>query len=282
LARPATAVCVAALALALAACGGSRSPRTGTSTQADSTAAGLPRLPARKPPRRTSADHLRDLIVRRMAEEFRAGTGAGPEGYATCVRNGFRRKLTRERMRDLLAVHRRDDGGPFAAQALTRMAGSVGRACGGARYLPEMIKASDALAGVRISEPLASRLGISYGPYLGLTCRVAASTRCDSIGIDLVLKHRARGVEATVGGRRLSLRTPGLNTGVPGRDWVGFIHHVGLERAGSPFRIPRKPGKHRVWAGSPPVYLPVRLLIEYPRERRAAQVPHVFLSPGWG
>ena len=127
----------------------------------------------------------------------------------------------------------------------------------------------------------ARRLGIVYGPYLGLTCRRQGGRRCGEVGIDVVLREEARAVTAWVGGRRLSLRTPGLHSGVAGRDWVGYLRRVGLDRPESPFYLPTR---HTAsWAGSPPVYVPVRLKITHPDDSaKVATLTRVFLSPGWG
>ncbi len=194
----------------------------------------------------------------------------------------MRRALTRPRLRSLLAIHRGESGGPLAAQTLNRIAASVGVACGGAKYVPELVTASAALSGLHISEPPTRRLGIDYGPFLGVTCAGPGSTRCDRVGIDLVLRHRADTVIATVGGRRLRLRTPGLHTGVKGRDWLGYVHRAGLERAGSPFRLPGGAHGSRKWEGDPPVYVPVSLAISYSGGRQTLSLQRVRLGPGWG
>ncbi len=89
---------------------------------------------------------------------------------------------------------------------------------------------------------------------------------------------------AWVGGRRLVLRTPGLHSGEAGRDWVGYLDRVGLDRSRQSLPHPlerqatRPPGP-----ASPAVYLPVRLRISYPDETAVTgTLPRVFLSPGWG
>lgn len=227
---------------------------------------------------------MRDKVVLGFAEEFRTGTHAGPQGYGLCVRLGLGRTLTQEQLNRLVAIYRRPYGQQFAAQALVRLAGSVGAECGGAKYLPQMVKASEALGG---SYPLsrlviaARRLGIVYGPYLGLTCRRSGERRCGEVGIDLVLREDARAVTAWVGGRRVLLRTPGLHNGVAGKDWVGYLQRVGLSRPESPFYLPTRHTQR--WIGSPPVDVPVRLKIVEPDDStRIATLPRVFLSPGWG
>jgi len=235
---------------------------------------------------RTDYELMRDKVVLGLAKDFRAGTHAGPPRYAICVRLGMRRALTREQLNRLVAVYRRRDGQQFAAQALNTLAAPVGAECGGAKYVPELVTASEALGGRYPLSRLgvaARRLGVTYGPYLGLTCRRPGSTRCDSVGVDLVLRREARAVTAWIAGRRLVLRTPGLHSGEAGRDWVGYLDRVGLGRSGSPFQIPSNGGNRGTWAGSPAVYLPVRLKVSHPDETTVTgALPRVFLSPGWG
>jgi hypothetical protein len=230
--------------------------------------------------------HMRDKVILGLATDFRAGTHAGPDGFGLCVRLGMRRALTPAHLSRLVSVYRRPDGQQFAAQALNALAAPVGAECGGAKFVPELVGASEALAGdypLSRLDIAARRLGVGYGPYLGVRCRRAGSTRCDDVGIDVVLHRRATAVTAWVAGRRLRLRTPGLHNGVAGRDWVGYLGQVGLDRPGSPFQIPSNGRKPGIWAGYPPVYVPVRLTIAYPDgERVTGTLPRVFLSPGWG
>ncbi len=261
--------------LALVGCG------SGSSAEGDEESAA-----ARTSTAPTNYDVMRDKVVLGLAKDFRAGTNVGPKGYATCVRNGFRRALSPDRLDSLVAIYRRPDGQAFAAQALSRIAAPIGAECGGAKFMPEPIDASAALAGHYPLSRLmiaARRLGITYGPYLGVTCHRAGHTGCEEVGIDLVLRRDARSVTAWVGRRRLTLRTPGEHNGVAGRDWVGFVRGVGLNRPGSPFQIPDNGRNRGTWAGYPPVHLPVRLAVAYPGGGTVAgTLPSVFLSPGWG
>lgn len=189
--RPLTALCLAVLCAALAACG---SDYTG------GTAATTP--PPRTSQARTDYGVMRDKVVLGLAKDFRAGTHAGPKGYALCVRLGVRRVLDEDQLNRLVAVYRRPDGEAFAAQALSRLAAPIGAECGGAKYVPEPIYASQALGGRYPLSRLAiaaRRLGVSYGPYLGVTCRPPGTTRCESIGVDVVLGRDAQAVTAWVG-----------------------------------------------------------------------------------
>ena len=242
--------------------------------------------PASISPAATDFDRMRDKVLLGLATDFRGGTQAGPDGFGLCVRLGMRRALTRAQLSRLVSVYRRPGGQQFAAQALNALAAPIGAECGGAKFVPEMIGASEALGGdypLSRLDIAARRLGVVYGPYLGVRCGRAGSTRCDQIGIDIVLHRQAAAVTAWVGGRRLRLRTPGLHNGVAGRDWVGYLGRAGLNRPGSPFRIPRNGRDPGTWAGYPPVYVPVRLAIAYSSgDRVLGTLPRVFLSPGWG
>jgi hypothetical protein len=130
--------------------------------------------------------------------------------------------------------------------------------------------------------PATSRLAAGYGPYLGVRCHRANSPRCDRVGLDIVLRRRAAAVSASIGGRRLRLRTPGLHNGVRGRDWVGTLRNAGLGRRGSPLHIPND-GAAGAWAGDPPVYVTIRVTAtDAGGGRHSRLFPHVFLSPGWG
>lgn len=226
---------------------------------------------------------LRRAILKGVAADFRAGTGAGPPGFEQCLMPKLRRVLDDGALASLVAVYRRRAGQQFAAQALNQLAGPPAAACGGSRFVPEMIAASEAL---RLGHPAGharSRLQVSYGPYLGVRCRRPNSTRCERVGLDVVLKRRARSVTASIAERTISLVTPGLHSGVRGEDWVGSFAHVGFGQADSPFRIRgngRAPG---IWAGYPPVYVPVRISVTYRGGRHVSSTfGHVFLSPGWG
>jgi hypothetical protein len=267
-----TATMAAVLVLVLAGCGGSG--RTPTAAEA----------PPNAGPQ--SEEVLRSKIVTGVGEDFRGGTQAGPKGYGICIRAGIGRALDRATLRRLLTVSRRSRGAAFAAQALNAIAVLIGGACGGRRFVPELVHAAAALRGARLVDSRAHRLGLEYGPYLGISCPRPSRRACDRIGIDLVLRRQARSVAAIVARRRVQLVTPGPiphDAGAVGRDWGGFLEDVGLGREGSPFHIPpggRSPDR---WGGQPPVYLPMRVAIVYPGGRRETlRMPPVFLSPGFG
>lgn len=229
---------------------------------------------------------LRDKILRGVAADYRAGTGGGGHRFGLCLRLGLRRALTGPRLDSLAVVYRRASGRQFVAQALNRLAVPVGDSCGGRQFVPEMVAASAGFGKVDLDELQVRRPGVIYGPYIGVSCPRASSTRCDRVGFDLVLRRRAATAKASIAGRSIDLVSPGPvphYAGAGGRDWGGYLNDVGLSRAGSPFRIPANGRASGVWAGQPPVYLPVRLATTYPNGHRVTYVfLHVFLSPGFG
>ena len=154
---------------------------------------------------------MRDKVVLGLATDFRAGTHAGPDGFGLCVRLGMRRVLTRAQLSRLVSVYRRPGGQQFAAQALNALAAPIGAECGGAKFVPELIGAAEALGGELSAEPARHRGAAPrrrLRPLPGSAGRRAGSTRCDQVGIDVVLHREAAAVTAWVGGRRLRLKDP--------------------------------------------------------------------------
>lgn len=162
---------------------------------------------------------------------------------------------------------------------------ALGRRSGEQRSAADA-KPAEASRGLREGKPTgapARALGVTYGPYLGVRCRRADHIGCDRVGIDIVLSDPAIRAEAVVAGRRLRLRTPGFHSGVRFRDWVGTVQNAGMRRPDSPFRVRGHGRGHRLWAGSPPLYVPVELRVRLVGGRQeAALFPRVFVSPGWG
>ena len=237
-------------------------------------------------PTQEDLGQLRDAVVRGVAEDFRGGTHAGPRRFDLCLRLGVRRALTVDEIDRLVSVYRRPGGQQFAAQALNELAAPVGAECGGARFVPEWWPPRKrSVAGTRSVASTARRggSGSSTGRIWGSPATGPTRPDAESIGIDLVLRSDATSVRARVGGRPVDLRTPGLHTGDAGRDWVGYLHHAGFHRRGSAFFISPAGRGPQIWAGQPPVYLPVRLAIATAEEGRVTgRLGGVFLSPGWG
>jgi len=233
---------------------------------------------------------VRKAVVRGEAQDYAEGTRIGGPALQACLRAGLREALDPPTISNLVQVYRRPDGRAFAAQALNALASPLAARCGHPYWVPELVHAA---GGLRVGHPTGAavrRLGLTYGPYLGVRCRRANHPGCDRVGIDVVFGHAAARVVVLVGGDRLALHTPGDHDGVRYRDWVGNLTDVGFYRPGSPFYIHghgpyhlARDRPHPTWAGYPPVYVPVELQVRFADGGRAsALLPRVFVSPGWG
>lgn len=257
------------------------------STHGDSTRNGQESASSRQPALSVrEGDDFEDIraeVIHGAAKDFAEGTGIGGPRYEECLLGQLRRVLDRSTLIRLIQVYRRPGGQQFAAQALNDLALPLGARCGHRFYVPELVEASRGLAKGKLAGGAVRKLGVTYGPYLGVRCRRANRIGCDRVGVDVVFNHAASRVIAVMDGRRLRLRTPGMHSGVSRYDWVGTLSQAGIGRPGSLFR-PRDNHRARgFWAGYPPIYVSIELRVRYANGRRAAaRFPHVFLSPGWG
>jgi hypothetical protein len=268
----------ATAALALAGCGSAGAPpdtaRTGPAPPGAKRA-----YSARQ--RAQYFARIREAVVRGAGRDFAAGTGIGGASFEGCVRASLRRRLDRPTITRLVQVYRRPGGQPFAAQALNALAAPLAASCGHRTWVPELVQASRALSSGKLVGRAVERLGVTYGPYLGIRCRQLNRVACERVGIDVVLGQAATAVVAVAGERRIRLRTPGMHSGVRHRDWVGTFTRAGISRPDSPFRL--RGDRRRFWGGSPAIYAAVELRVRFADGRRvSARFPHVFLSPGWG
>jgi hypothetical protein len=278
--RAGFALAPVAIAIVAVGCGSGSSPAS--AGRLDSTVASLQRAAASRS-RSDDFQRLRTAVLAGAVRDFAEGTGIGGPGYENCVLGLLREALDRPALTRLVQVYRRPDGQQFAAQALNALASPLGARCGHRPYVPELIEASRGLSRGWLAGSAVKRLGITYGPYLGVRCRRPNHPGCDLVGIDVVFRHAASRVLALIGDRRVRLHTPGMHDGVRYRDWVGSLSHAGMDRPGSPFEIPDNGRAIGVWAGSPPVYVPVEFDVTYADGRHArALISRVFLSPGWG
>lgn len=225
---------------------------------------------------------VRDAVLGGLRRDFAEGTGVGGPSFESCLEGRLREALDRPTLDRLVGVYRRPWGQHYSAQALNILAEPLAARCGHRYYVPEMVAASRGLRSGKLAGAAARKLGVTYGPYLGVRCRRAGRIGCDRVGIDIVFRRRATAVVAVVDGRHLSLRTPGMHSGVRDHDWVGTLAGAGMNRKGSPFAIEDAYGPRR-WSGYPPVYVPIEFRVAYADGTRArALFAHVFLSPGWG
>jgi hypothetical protein len=255
------------------ACGASTPDPESTGAQASPAETALP----------ASVERVRRAVLRGAAKDFAQGTGIGGAGFESCLLGLLGGALDRATITRLVQVYRRPGGQRYAAQALNALASALGARCGHRPYVPELIEASRGLREGTPAGRAARALGVTYGPYLGVRCRRAYHVGCDRIGIDIVFSDPATRVLAVVGGRRLRLHTPGMHGGARYRDWVGTLRNVGLDHPRSRLHVRGYGRSGSVWAGKPPVYVPVELRVAFADGRNtAATFPGVFLSPGWG
>lgn len=264
------------LAVALPACGGAPSSRDGAARQIaarqdgiETRLAALERLSTHE--RRVAyLDRVRGAVVRGAAADFAHGTGIGGPSFEACVKVGLRDALDAPQIGSLVAIYRRPSGTAYAAQALNALAARQAARCGHRSWVPELVEAA---RGLRVAAPIGAaieKLGVTYGPYLGMRCRHVGYGRCGRVGIDVVFGHAATRVTATIGNAQtIRLRTPGLHNGVEYRDWVGTFTHPDLP-----------PRRNRDQALA---YVSIELRVEFADGRRAqALFPHVLVSSGWG
>jgi hypothetical protein len=280
----------AVAALALVAVGAVASG-CGSATDSSSRGSGAAPVPtaahagqrtAAQSPQVGELERLRDAIIRGEAREYSEGTRVGGPAFQACFRGALRKALDPAALARLVGVYRRPYGQQFTAQALTALAEPSAARCGHPHLLGEMVDASRALRAGRLTGAAVRKLGVTYGPYLGVRCLRPGRVGCDRVGIDIVFRRAATAVVALVGRRRLRLHTPGMHDGVRRHDWVGTFDEAGMDRRGSPFWIAdtHGPGK---WAGYPPVDVPIEFRVAYADGHRArARFAGVFLSPGWG
>ncbi|MBS1887430.1 MAG: hypothetical protein JSU06_09600 [Actinobacteria bacterium] len=249
LTTPALLAAMLAMTAALAGCGSG----SDASSPRRATAARVPTL-----------EQIRDAVVRGAGRDFALGTGIGGAAFEDCVKAGLRESLDAPTVRGLVAIHRGPYGNASAAQALNALAAPRAGKCGHRYWVPELVAAA---RGLRTAAAGPGPLAITYGPYMGMRCRHLPYRRCRRVGIDVVFGRPARSVLATAGRQTIRLRTPGLHTGVPRRDWVGTFTGAAL---------PRGP-EHRY------VHIAVELRVSFADGRRVrAVLPNVLVSPGWG
>ncbi|MFT3866615.1 MAG: hypothetical protein QM729_20325 [Solirubrobacterales bacterium] len=241
---------LAAAAVSLAAAAGSVAPRPGGQAY---------------------FERVRDAVIAGMGRDFAEGAGvSGPE-FQACLKSGMREALDPPTISDLAAVYRRPGGSAYAAQILNALALPLARACGHASWVPELTGAAAGLATSHATGAAVRRLGVTYGPYMGLRCRHRYRRGCDLVGIDLVFRRAATRVVAVVGSQRIHLRTPGMHDGVRHHDWVGSFRRRGI--------LP----KGNFGLDDEPYYVAVEVRVRFADGRRAeALFPHVLVSPGWG
>jgi hypothetical protein len=214
---------------------------------------------------------VRDAVMRGVARDFGEGTGVATPSFRACFERRIRAALGPPTISNLAAIFRRPGGSPYAAQVLTDIGSPLAARCGQRAWVPELTAAAEGLAGTHATGDAVAKLGITYGPYLGIRCDYHHRHRCEKVGIDVVLRRAATSVVAIAGTQMIHLRTPGLHDGVRHHDWVGTFTHAGL--------LPNRPYE----LAAHPIHAAVELRVRFAGGRRvAALLPHALISPGWG
>lgn len=213
-------------------------------------------------------DRVRDAVVRGAAVDFAIGTGIGGPAFEDCVKTSLREALDGPTIDHLVAIYGRPYGTASAAHALNRIAAPLAAGCGRRSWMPELVEAARGLRSAGSIDAAIRKLGVTYGPYMGMRCRHLGYGRCKRVGIDIVLGHAASRVVAVTGCQTLRLRTPGQHNGIRNRDWVGTFTEADLP--------PRRSGQTMV-------RVPLQLRVHFADGRRArAFFPDVLVSSGWG
>jgi hypothetical protein len=153
-------------------------------------------------------------------------------------------------------------GAVIGATATTTGTAPPGRSAGaGAAPAPRVVR-------VRAGRLLARR------PYLGVSCRVANSIRCDRVGLAVWLRRPAGAVRAQIARRWFRLEDV---SSAPEPMYTGFLRRAGL--ADGPLQVPFT-ARGR-WFGEGRVDTRVRIRVRS-RGRTRTTVVAVRLQPGWG
>jgi hypothetical protein len=215
--------------------------------------------------------HVRAAVVGGAARDFAEGTGIGGPDFQTCLKGRLRDALDPPTIDTLAAIYRRPGGPAYAAQTLNAIASPLAAKCGHRAWVPELVDAARGLSFTHPAGGAAKRLGVTYGPYLGLRCsHPVAKARCERIGIDIVFRRPATRVVAIAGVQRIQLRTPGQHDGIRRHDWVGTFTEAGIA-----------PGSYK--NGINVIRVPVELRVTFAGGRHASALfPRAILAPGWG
>src|SRR5207247_1344941 len=142
------------------------------------------------------ADQLRRAVLEGARTDFK---GTRVQRRYSCFLPRLRRALTGRELGLLVKVYR-ERGQAFAAQTLNALAAPAGDACGGRRYVPELVEASKGLRRDVSAGKGSARLAVQYGPDIGVACRQPNSVRCNRLGFHVVLRKRATHVSVSIAG----------------------------------------------------------------------------------
>jgi hypothetical protein len=214
---------------------------------------------------------VRKAVIRGVGRDFAEGTGISGPSFESCLKDQMRVALDAPTISDLAAIYRRPGGSAYAAQTLNALALPLATRCGHPYLVPELVQAAHGLRTSHATGASVKKLGVTYGPYLGLRCRNAPRRDCRRVGIDIVFRPTATRVVALIEGQRIVLRTPGQHDGVRYHDWVGTF-------TGAHF-LPRG----RFSLNDEPLYVAAEVRVRFADGGQAhALFPHVLVAPGWG
>jgi hypothetical protein len=214
---------------------------------------------------------VREAVIRGVGRDFAEGTGISGPAFQSCLKGEMRQALDAPTISDLAAIYRRPGGSAYAAQTLNALTLPLAGHCGHPYWVPELVQAAQGLRASHATGAAVRKLGVSYGPYLGLRCRSAPRRDCRAVGIDIVFRRAATRVVAMIGGQRIVLRTPGQHDGVRHHDWVGTFTGAHFLPSG------------RFNLNDEPLYVATELWVRFADGRRAHAVfSHVLVAPGWG
>jgi hypothetical protein len=105
---------------------------------------------------------------------------------------------------------------------------------------------------------------------------------CDRVGLAVWLSAPATALEASVGGKPVSMaiRPESAERKERGTFFVGYLHPAGLSSPG-PLHVDTD-GHGDYWAGGNPPSVSVRWVVHYPGGRAAVTTVRAELQPGWG
>lgn len=119
-------------------------------------------------------------------------------------------------------------------------------------------------------------------PYMGVACRKPNSIACDRVGLAIWLEKPATGLDVTIAGRSVTMRSPGTfvtRSGARTR-WEGFLQPAGLKEGA--LEVRPEPGTTDRWVGREPVSAHVRITAHYRDRTSASRTLRVRLRTGWG
>jgi hypothetical protein len=115
---------------------------------------------------------------------------------------------------------------------------------------------------------------------MGVACPKPNSIACDRVGLAVWLAKPALRLDAAIGRRKVSMKSPGDFVTGRGTGWEGFLQPAGLDGGALDVETESETGDR--WIGRRPLFATVRLTAHYRGGRFASRTLRVELAPGWG